>query len=230
MIVAAVITNDGSAITANLIVQGSAAPDTSAMTQVAETDSFTADIPPMPDGTIVRYYVVATDDGDTSAVSPPGAPATTYSYTVGTSMPQVFVNEFMADNDSVNADPDFGAYSDWIELFNAGAAAVDIGGWSLTDDLGSPSKWVFPAGASVGAGGFLLIWADREDTEGEALHASFALNKGGEQIGLYDAARVPVDTLTFGPQATDISYGRRPDGGDSWAEFTAPTPEASNGP
>ena len=37
----------------------------------------------------------------------------------------------------------------------------------------------------------------------------------------------PIDTLTYGSQTADVSYGRCPDGEDDWG-FMDPTPEAGN--
>ena len=36
-----------------------------------------------------------------------------------------------------------------------------------------------------------------------------------------------IDSISFGPQTTDQSYGRIPDGNDEWG-FTLPTPGFSN--
>lgn len=140
----------------------------------------------------------------------------------------LFINEFLASNDVTNQDPDFGEFGDWIELYNATGTPIDIGGWTMTDDLADPGQWIVPAGVTVPAGGFLLIWADNADTLGLGIHTNFKLGAGGEQIGLYDLASEPVDTLTYGAQTADVSSGRTPDGGDNWANFGTPTPGASN--
>ena len=42
------------------------------------------------------------------------------------------ISEFMAINDSVVADED-GVFSDWIEVHNPTAEAIDLDGWYLTD-------------------------------------------------------------------------------------------------
>ena len=41
---------------------------------------------------------------------------------------------------------------------------------------------------------------------------------------------MPIDTLTFGQQTTDVSQGRCPDGSDTWQFFAVATPETSNEP
>ena len=140
------------------------------------------------------------------------------------------INEFMAQNDAFLADSR-GGYDDWIEIHNAGEAAVDLAGYYLTDDLSEPTKWQVPAGTpavtTVAAGGYLLIWADGEVDQG-LLHASFKLGADGESIGLFDAQEALLDSITFGAQTTDVSYGRFPDAGADWQTFERPTPGGPN--
>ena len=38
----------------------------------------------------------------------------------------LFINEFMASNDTQNTD-EHGEYDDWVEIFNGGTTAVDLG-------------------------------------------------------------------------------------------------------
>lgn len=140
----------------------------------------------------------------------------------------VVLNELLASNDTTITDPDFGEYADWIELYNASSESVDIGGYYLTDDLEEPTQWQIPEGTTIAPGGFLVIWADDENTAASALHANFKLSAGGETIGLYDSTVSIVDTLTFPEQSTDISYGRYPDGSTAFAFFKDPTPGSGN--
>jgi hypothetical protein len=57
----------------------------------------------------------------------------------------LYINEFMADNETTIQDPDgSGGYPDWIELYNAGASTIDLGGMYLTDDINDPTKWMIP--------------------------------------------------------------------------------------
>jgi hypothetical protein len=67
------------------------------------------------------------------------------------------INEWMADNGGFNHDPADNDTDDWIEFYNAGASAIDLGGYSLTDDPTNPTKWVFPPSVIIGAGSYLLI-------------------------------------------------------------------------
>jgi hypothetical protein len=156
----------------------------------------------------------------------------------------VRINEVMAANGtSVPEMVDFGDYPDWIELVNTGSAAMDLGGYSLSDDALVPTKWTFPSGSALEAGGFFLVWADGYDkfagTEGTRAwwpgdtrfttrwnHTNFKLSRAQEGVYLFDAAGVLVDSVTFVDQEPDVSLGRLPDG--SWGSFASPTPLAAN--
>ncbi len=140
----------------------------------------------------------------------------------------VVINEIMADNLNgiVDADGDTG---DWIELYNRGANAVNLLGWSLTDDPTRPGQWVFPA-VTLGAGQYLLVYASGKDrlTTTGTNHANFVL-ANGEYLGLYkaDLPRFVVDEFApaFPEQRGDISWGRL---GSNFVYFQTSTPRAPN--
>ena len=56
----------------------------------------------------------------------------------------LYITEFAASNDSILDDGD-GNSSDWIEVFNPGSEAVDLGDYYLTDDDSDLTKWNFPS-------------------------------------------------------------------------------------
>jgi hypothetical protein len=144
---------------------------------------------------------------------------------------EIFINEFMADNDNTVADPE-GDYDDWIEVYNGGSGMVDIGGLYITDDLDEPDKYLIPDSqpdsTTVFPGGHLILWADK-DTEDGVLHLNIKLSKDGEQIGLFNPDGLSViDTITFEEQSSDISFGRYPDGEQFWGDMETPTPGQQN--
>ncbi|MEZ5043203.1 MAG: HYR domain-containing protein [Saprospiraceae bacterium] len=146
---------------------------------------------------------------------------------------QLFINEFLASNDAGIID-DFGELEDWVEIYNGGSQAVDIGGLFITDDINNPTKHQMPSDqpglTTIPAGGFLLIWADNQPQQG-ALHADIKLSASGEQIALIQingTALHFLDSLSFGPQQTDVSVGRFVDGGAEFISFSTPTPNATN--
>ncbi len=144
---------------------------------------------------------------------------------------QVSINEVLADNASSISD-ESGDFEDWIELYNGTNQPVDIGGYYISDDPAVPLLWQIPTNASsettIAAGGFLILWADKDVADGP-LHIDLKLGAGGESLSLYasDGTTV-VDLFDFGSQSEDISYGRSTDGGSDFQIFTNPTPGISN--
>ncbi len=134
---------------------------------------------------------------------------------------QLYINEIMASNARTVADAS-GSYEDWIEIYNPNPTPVNIGGYYITDNLSNPTKHQIPTGSSttiVPANGFLILWASDVVSRGP-LHIGFKLSADGESVGLYRAnGTTVVDQFTFGPQRTDISWGRKPDGSSTWLFF-----------
>lgn len=144
---------------------------------------------------------------------------------------QLYINEFMADNDAIIADPQ-GEYDDWIELYNAGEQYVSLAGKYITDDLSDPTDFKVKDNAldstMILPGEFLLLWADENEIDG-VLHLGIKLSTSGEHIGVFDEDGITeLDSYSFGPQITDISFGRIPDGGEAWVLMSDPTPGESN--
>lgn len=121
------------------------------------------------------------------------------------------ISEFMADNSSVLTDED-GDYSDWIEIKNPDSVSHDLSGWHLTDDSTQPTKWTFPAGVSIPAGGHVIVFASNKDrgVAGAELHTNFKLSAAGEYLALRHPGGAVV-AHEFSPQypqqLPDTSYG-----------------------
>jgi len=146
-----------------------------------------------------------------------------------TAIPNLVINEFLASNVTINTDG-AGEYDDWVELFNPTDTDLFLSGLYLSDNPENLTKWQFPFGGVIlGAHEYLLIWCD-EDQEQPGLHANFKLSAEGEFIALVAGDGVTIiDSLTFGPQSPDVSYGVWPDGSGTWQYLTSPTPGAPNG-
>lgn len=144
----------------------------------------------------------------------------------------VFINEWLASNTKTIVNPATGHYDDWFELYNAGEAAADLAGYYLSGDLTNPNKFRIPSGYVIPASGFLLVWADNaegnNDPSDPDLHTNFKLAAGGDAIGLFAGDGSALDTVSFGPQTSDVSSGRSPDGGAVQTVLATPTPRASN--
>jgi len=187
-----------------------------------------------PAGNRIHYYVEArsANAARAAAFAPARAENVTFSYIVAvptaTNTP-VVINELMASNASTIQDPQ-GEFDDWIELHNVTDSDVDLGGRYLSDEPNNPRKWAFPAGTIVPARGYLLVWADEDGLATPGLHASFKLSGSGESVFLCDTDanfNAVLDSVTFGPQTTDISYGR-PAADPARFETMSPTPGEGN--
>jgi hypothetical protein len=143
----------------------------------------------------------------------------------------LFINEWMASNTSI-ADPTDKHFDDWFEIYNPNAAAVDLTGYQLTDNLAdSRERYVIPNGWSIGPGQFMLVWADGDSpTNATQLHVPFKLDRAGESIGLFAPNGSLIDSITFGSQTNNISQGRYPDGGGELRYYAKATPGTSNSP
>jgi hypothetical protein len=122
----------------------------------------------------------------------------------------VTITEFLAHNTSGLIDED-GANSDWIEIFNSGPTATNIGGWFLTDTAADLTKWRFPA-TTIAPSGFLIVFASSKNraVSGAPLHANFGLNASGEYLALVKPDGVTIATEfapAFPAQFANISYG-----------------------
>jgi hypothetical protein len=138
----------------------------------------------------------------------------------------VILNELMAQNSTTIADPQ-GEYDDWIELKNTTAETVELSGMYLSDDPENPLKWAFPSGSQIESGGFLIVWADENGRATPGCHANFKLSANGEIVLLFDSdanGNALLDSVTFGPQLTDQSFGRNPNAASAWQSFKQPTP------
>ncbi len=146
------------------------------------------------------------------------------------------ITEVMASNRSTIADED-GDYSDWVEIHNPDATAVALGGWYLTDTASNKTKWSFPAGVTIPAHGYLLVWASNKN-RGSATtppHTNFALSSGGEYVGLIQADGTTVVSEFapgYPPLSDDTSYGVTQGEGDDagrFGYFGRATPGTRNG-
>ncbi|MEJ6568430.1 MAG: lamin tail domain-containing protein, partial [Akkermansiaceae bacterium] len=118
------------------------------------------------------------------------------------------LSEVIADNESGLADED-GDFEDWIEIYNPSATATDLSGWHLSDDSTDRLKWTFPAGASIPAGGYLVVFASKKDRgiAGETFHTNFKLDADGEQLSLSEPDGTLTSSLTYPALGEDVSFG-----------------------
>ena len=173
-------------------------------------------------GQTYYWHAMHTDaDGHDSILS------TETSFTWGTAATvaagNLALNEILASNK--NAATNGISHPDYVELVNNTASAISLTGVTLTNDVSVPGKYVFPSGNTIAAGAHLIVWCDTSATD-PGLHSGFNLSAGGDTVLLMNGSTI-LDTVTFGPQAPDLSIGRIANGTGTWTA-TTPTPGATN--
>lgn len=187
-------------------------------------------LPPFKSESWVRFYIEAASDNSAKSIrfEPRGAEHDVYYFRVLPKIAEqtdIVINEIMADNASTIQDP-AGEYDDWIELFNKGTEDVALDGWFLSDKVDNKTKWRFSDSIVIPAGGYLIVWADENGSQGP-LHANFKLSKSGEAVYLSAPDTSLVDQVEFDLQETDRGYARIPNGTGDFV-IQAPTFAANN--
>ncbi|HMR56554.1 MAG TPA: lamin tail domain-containing protein [Cyclobacteriaceae bacterium] len=203
-------------------------------TMTIQSGLYTATLPAQTVVGKMEYYLEVEGSNGLKSYEPATAPNKVLSYLLNTDpLPQLFINEFLAVNTSCCADNSSGTneFDDWIEIYNAGATPVNIGGMYVSDNKANPFKYQIPNDqpslTTIPVGGFLIIWADNQPEQG-ALHADFALSSAGEDVGIYYIDGRTINDYTFGAQSENVSWGRTTNGTSTWKSFNTPTPGQSN--
>ena len=138
------------------------------------------------------------------------------------------ISEFLANTNASTLESSNGTRPDWLEIHNPDDAAYDLSGHHLTDDRENPRKWKFPAGTSIPADGYLLIFASglEESPSGE-LHAGFQLSSAADgYLALTDTNGTLIDGYDGYPkQRSGVSYGVLE---EALQFFPEPTPLSEN--
>jgi hypothetical protein len=165
------------------------------------------------------YFARATQaDGDRAYTSPLWAE--------GTAAPDIItLNEFLPEPcyEDWNSDGRADSDDEWIELYNPGDRAVDLGGWQLDDVAnGGSSPYVIPFGTVIQPKGFLVFF--KRET-------GIALNDDGDWVRLLypDGSEADAFHYTRSP-GDDRSWSRVVDGIGGWTMFFDVTPGEPNRP
>jgi hypothetical protein len=135
----------------------------------------------------------------------------------------IIVNEFLASNETCCGSEIFGSGEDFVELYNYGTAPINIEGWGFSDSEGSIATTA--PDTTIPPGGFLIIWYTGETNGFPEIDAE--LSSGGETVYGEDSSGTMVFSVSFDAQDEDVSYGRYPDGSDTWQQMN-PTPGSTN--
>jgi Lamin Tail Domain/PEP-CTERM motif len=110
---------------------------------------------------------------------------------ISTLQAQVVINEFMYD-DTGTDDREF------VELYNAGPASVDIGNWVLSgrDPSGANAAVTIPAGTMLAPGGFWVIGNALVPNVNQVVGAN-AFENDNETLELSDSAATLIDAVLY---------------------------------
>jgi len=138
------------------------------------------------------------------------------------------INEYIVNNQYTLMDGD-GDRSEWVEIKNTGAEAVNLKGYGLSDDPDNTKKWVFPD-MELQPGELRLVFLsrkDRADPAGE-LHASFSLGRDDTTLILSLPNGRSIDVVSLDPEMGTASRGRTPGDIQKWQYYPTPTPGEEN--
>jgi hypothetical protein len=104
---------------------------------------------------------------------------------------QIKINEVSPNNISTYPDND-GAYTDWIELYNAGVSPVNLSNYKISDDINNLLKWNFPS-INVAAGGYLTIFASGKNRVDMVDHWESLVKEGDTWKYLVPSSALPAN-------------------------------------
>ena len=128
----------------------------------------------------------------------------------------VFINEIY---------PGSAVEEDWIELYNKHSQAVDLSGFYLSDDATDTVKWSVPDGTIIQAGSYLVILCDGNDS---GLSTNFKLSTGEPVVLTTPSGLIAIDEVASIVEVGAGSYGRKPDGTNTWNIYTSPSKGVAN--
>ncbi len=192
---------------------------------VEKADRWIGKIPPIGINSTVSFRIEVEDNNEQNMVYPRNKSIKLMTPSMLDN--RIIINELLASNDSVNTD-ESGEYDDWVELYNTSDETLLLSGSFVTDDFSNLTKYrLMGSNLTIEPGEYLLLWCDNDTTQG-GNHTNFRLDADGEEFAIVSSDSITIiDSVSFGPQTTDISYGRLPDGTGDW-DFLMPTPLASN--
>jgi hypothetical protein len=166
--------------------------------------------------------VMSTAAGWRASLPPGGTPGTAADAAANNLVQDaVVINEVLA-NAAQGA-------TNWIELRNTTGAAIDVGGWWLSDTDTDLRRWQIPPGTVIPANGYVSFG------EIGGFGSAFALSGQGADVYLTsnDGAGNPGgyrDHVDFGVADPGVSWGRyvKSTGGADIVQQSAPTRDAAN--
>jgi len=118
---------------------------------------------------------------------------TAESYSNGTLSDDIVLSEILPNPEGSDTE------TEWIELYNMGTDNVDLGNWSLDDEEEGSTPYIFPAGTTIEAQDFLVIYR---------IDSNLSLNNDTDQVRLFDFEGTLKDNVTYEGSPEAQSYAR----------------------
>lgn len=157
------------------------------------------------------------EDSPTPAITPTPEPTATVAPTPAATPTPAFSTTVVLNEVSCSS-------IDWVELYNPGPDAVDISGWTLTDNpIEQSNLYTFPAETVLAARARYLVETNDEATLG----LPFGLKCGSDTLLLRTQDEIEVERVSPPDLPPDAAWGRLPDGTGDFTQ-TDLTPDEPN--
>ncbi len=134
------------------------------------------------------------------------------------------ITEVMASNTLYYPD-ESGVCHDYVEIHNKSGAAVELGGWYLSDSSDKLKRWTFP-NATIGADQYIIVHCSgKNSASGGHMHADFKISSKGESVYLTQPDGRTVSMVEVPQMEANQAYSLR---GGKWTKSAPPTPGAAN--
>ena len=139
----------------------------------------------------------------------------------------LIINEVMVGNEKYCAH-NGGRYYDWIELYNASDADIDLSEYTLSKELSDLGAFTLPQ-RTLRPGEYALVMCSGDETLSTSsyIHANFKIDNDGEELFLSKNDTV-VDSVYFSNIRAGYSFGRS-SLGNGFYNLSQPTPGYVNG-
>ena len=165
---------------------------------------------------------------ETRWISPgyPNDPAGHEAFAASRPAPMLSIHEVMVSNEAHPLTGDL--LCDWVELHNDSGAPLALAGYSLSDSLKEPARFVFPE-RTLQPGELLVLACEADGLpEGtEIWNTGFSLDAVQEQLYLFSPQGNLVDYVSLEEIPIEGSLGRQ-DGTEGFLYFTEPSPGQEN--
>jgi CotH kinase protein/Secretion system C-terminal sorting domain/Lamin Tail Domain len=176
---------------------------------------------------LMQYYIYA-ENGSAGMFAPQRAEYEFYNINVIIPTAQkgdVVINEVLSSNSHYGQN-ESGSYADWFELYNTTSTPLNLNGLYFSNSAANLTKSSIPSGWVIEPKSYLVVFADNNSSTSQYIHTNFKISKSGDRV-IFGSASTVFDSIAFGVQTTDISYGRCPDGSSNLKTMT-PSFDAAN--